>query len=358
MSEEEDSDKEGQENEDEENEENENEEGEDEENEEGEDDEDEEGEDEEGEEEEDEEDDKKKKKKGKGKEKEKDKEKKDKDDTTKFEEKKLVPSSEIKIHVGNNTNNLPSFTFDKNYENFGQEANKSIWQILREINNDMDALTKKIDRTISSLPPVYVPPYTPPIPIDTNSLKQSLDEDDIEIKKLINKAAILSDQINKRPKLENKGMQSDDEIEYENKRTDLGYKTYYTDNEGMERNRFPYDPSKYKEYYDNIRNKTTYRNSNHSGGENNDMFNKGYSLRKQNSFNTNRIRKMDELYRGSNILDRPPMVYTQPESKPGLYSNQKDPELNQMNNYHQNKPFERYRPGNIDQAIDILLDKN
>ena len=109
---------------------------------------------------------------------------------------------------------------------------------------------------------------------------------------------------------EDKYCQSDDEIEYsynqqleENRSREEDYynKNYNTDNVNNLR-RFPYDPYKHLGYYNELRNNNEFR--------------------------------------------RRPLIYTQREN----YNNNN-------NNFRGNDlRFERYKPGSVSQAMDILLD--
>ena len=133
----------------------------------------------------------------------------------------------------------------------------------------------------------------------------------------------------------------------------------------------PYDPNRNLHYYNSLRN-----NSNNFGG-----FNNNNQINYRNEYQTSRVRKMDELYQGRgfgmNNMNRPPVIYTQNDNNQ-MDNRQYFNELNRSftrhkefgtgndnilnNNYNINndyggRPFERNRPGNISQAMDILLDK-
>lgn len=385
MSEEEEE-KEESENEDEEKEESENE---DEEKEEEENEEEEEGEDKESDEEEgeeDEDDDKKKKKKAKGKNKGKDKGKdKEKDKDKKKSDEKKEGANEINIEA-----NKDSF--------MSLAPTKSILQIISEINLDLDVISKKIDTT---MPVTNYQNYNINSITSANALKQSLDQEDYEIKRLIDEATQMTNQM-QRKGFENKCIQSDDEDEIEEERK----RSFYAEREKAEtqrqekyheqyRNKFPYDPDKYKDYYVDLKNRQPYREKNFEydigpqqrfarttyGGNFNSNYNT-YNTNNTDYYQGSRIKKMDELYRGNNFR-RVPMVYAQPESQPlpfrppeNGYQNDKPKNFGYNNNYgynngynrpvktelyqvnnNPNKPFERFRPGSISQAMDILLDK-
>ena len=307
MSEEEESNNEGEENEDEENEGEEKED--DEEGEEGEEKEDEEGEekeDEEGEEEEDSENDKKKKKK-KGKE-----SKEEKANLIKFPESKLEPRKEIKVDLNTNNNNSNIFFNVNDITMANIVTKKTSLQILMEISADMDLLSSHLEKVlpplskynkITNIPNYSIPISYPKIP--------NYDEEDLEIKRLINKANELSNHSivskkeneNKEVKLyEDKGCQSEDEME----------------NNEMNQNE---EEKTQQESYNNGKNMNRTYHSLH------------------NNFNGN-INSGPTFYRGNNIFRRQPIIYTQPES----------------NDIDKNR-YQRYRPENINQAMNILLDK-
>ena len=219
---------------------------------------------------------------------------------------------------------------------------KSTLQLLMEISSEMDSLSSHLEQVLPN-PIKYnidykitnainnIPTYTPP----TN-----LDQEDLEIKKLINKANEMTNNsiLNKKSEINNsinnevktyedKGCQSEDEfensyrnIQNENEKTQ---KDYYNNNFGN--GRFPYDPYKHLDYYNDLRNNNGNNVNNFEG----------------------RVRRYDEFY---NTFRRNPVIYSQPESFDNNYQN-----------YNTNRemplPFQRYRPGSINQAMDILLDK-
>ena len=332
MSEEE-SNNENEENEDEENgdEENEGEEKEDEENDdeenEGEENEDDENEDEEGEENEDDEEEEnedKKKKKGKKKDnKKEEKKKEDKPQSSKFSEDKLLPSKEIKMDLNLNSSNSNNNIFfngnDITLANIGPPK-KSTLQLLLEISTEMDTLSTHLEKVLPS------PTYNK---IDYNlntfsyPINNNLDNQDLEIKNLIEKANALTNKsiLNKNKEengesnhiktYEDKCCQSDDEIEnsynqqMEENKSREEFNNNYNNNYNYYNRKFPYDPYKHIDYYNDL------KNSNN----------------------------------GNNLYRRRPFIYSQPEIN---------------NNYNYNGydvPYERYKSGNIEKAMDILLDK-
>jgi len=335
MSEEEESNNENEENEDEEGEENEGEEKEDEENDdeenEGEENEDDENEDEEGEEneddEEDEEDEDKKKKKGKKKDKKEEKKKNEKPEQSKFSEDKLMPSKEIKMDLNLNSSNSNNNIFfngnDITLANIGPPK-KSTLQLLLEISTEMDTLSTHLEKVLPS--PSYsnidYNPNTFSYPINNN-----MDNQDLEIKNLIEKANALTNKsiLNKNKEengeanhiktYEDKCCQSDDEIEnsYNQQMEENRSREEFNNNYNYNNRRFPYDPYKHIDYYNDL------KNSNN----------------------------------GNNLYRRRPFIYSQPEN---------NNKYNYNNNFNNNYngyvvPFERYKSGNIEKAMDILLDK-
>ena len=325
---------EGEENEDDEGEGEENEDDEEKEDEEGEEKEDEEGEEKEDEEEEEDEEDDKKKKKGKKGKKKKEKEEKKENETeeqkpqqsSKFSEDKLHPSKEIKMDL--NLNNLNSSNSNNIYFNGNDitlaniaPPKKTTLQLLSEISTEMDTLSTHLEEVLPKENPLK---YNVMYPISNTVLSPNIaypnDNQDLEIKKLIEKAnSLTSDSIlnkkreengeNKVKTFEDKCCQSDDEIEYsyhqqleENKSREE--EDYYNNNYNGDynRRRFPYDPYKHLGYYNELRNNNEFR--------------------------------------------RRPLIYTQREN----YNNNN-------NNFRGNDlRFERYKPGSVSQAMDILLD--
>ena len=317
---------EGEENEDDENEGEENEEGEEKEDDENEGEENEEGEEKEDDEEEDEEDNKKKKKGKKDKKKEnkeetkKENEEQQPQQSSKFSEDKLLPSKEIKMDLNLNNLNNSNIYFNGNditLANIGPPK-KSTLQLLTEISTEMDTLSSHLEEV---LPPIkfnidYTPQYNTNN-INSISYPVNLDNQDLEIKKLIEKAndltnnSILNKKVEENGNIktyEDKCCQSDDEIENsynqqleENKSKDE-LNNYNNYNNNYNTRRFPYDPYKHVDYYNELKN-----------NNNNNLYRRRPLIYSQNDYNNN--------YRGNDI------------------------------------PFERYKQGSISQAMDILLDK-
>lgn len=347
----------------EENEEEEDEEGEENEDEEGEENEDEEGEEEEDDEENEEDEDENKEEGNK-------KEKGKNASQTKFDDNKLIQANEIKIDLPNGT--------EETFTMANIKHPKSIFAILDEINSEMDTLSKKLNSTLSFIESKFI------------------EKENYDLQQVLNKADQLTKEIELMESLdkrtENKCIQSDQEdIYYHNTshhsspRNSLGnempvnnvpvvpmaqqypYYPSYPQNEVYS----PYDPNRNLHYYNSLRN-----NNNNFGRFNNDVNQMNY----RDGYQTTRVRRMDELYQGRgfgmNNMNRLPVIYSQNENNQ-MDNRQYFNELNRSftrqkefgtgtdnitnNNYNINnyggRPFERNRPGNISQAMDILLDK-
>ena len=204
---------------------------------------------------------------------------------------------------------------------------KTTLQLLSEISTEMDTLSTHLEEVLPKEKPLkynVMYPINNPI-ISSNDIPYPDDKQDLEIKKLIDRAnELTNDSILYKKREENgeskiktyedKCCQSDDEIELsynqqleENRSREEDYynRNYNTDNINSVR-RFPYDPYKHLGYYNDLRN-------------NNDF----------------RRRSLGQMQRGYN---------------------------NNYNNYRNNfrgndTNFERYKPGSVAQAMDILLDK-
>ena len=297
----------------------------------------EEGEEKEDEEEEDDEEDDKKKKKGKkgGKknDKEEKKEKEEEKPNSKFSEDKLHPSKEIKMDLNLNTSNSNNIYFNGNDITLANipPPKKTTLQLLTEISTEMDTLSTHLEDVLPKEKPLK---YNVMYPISNTIISPTdipypNDKQDLEIKKLIERANELTNDsiLNKKREengetkiktYEDKCCQSDDEIEYsynqqleENRSREEDYynKNYNTDNVNNLR-RFPYDPYKHLGYYNDLRN-------------NNDF----------------RRRSLGQIQRGYN------------NNINNINNN------NYRNNFKGNDvTFERYKPGSVAQAMDILLD--
>ena len=332
---------------------------------------------EEGDEEEDEDDEEggKKKKKGKKKgeadeEKKDDEEKKENgaDTQNKFPETKLSPTKEIKMDLNLNLNNSDNLFFNGNevtLVNFIPK--KSTLQLLMEISMDMDALTSHLEKVLP--PPIrynidykidnYKYNYVTNIPSISMPIIQNYslppvpnyDQEDLEIRKLISKANEMTNNsilnknsnievnrntnTNERKILEDKGCQSDEEMEnsYQKQNDDNDY----NENNVNGRRRFPYDPNKHLEYYNDLRHN-----------------------RDENRYNFRR-RRMDDFY-GTDNFRRHTGKFSESDIYYNKYNyknngNEKNFRTEYNDRGDKYNDFQRHRPGNINQAMDILLDK-
>jgi hypothetical protein len=226
---------------------------------------------------------------------------------------------------------------------------KSTLQLLMEISSEMDMLTSHLEKVLPSPSTRFNIDYKIindiPNQLYTPSPVSNFDQEDLEIKKLINKANEMTNNsiLNKRnyegnnsinnnevKSFEDKGCQSDDEYETsfrnqqsENNRIQYDYNNYNNNRNGN----FPYDPYKHLDYYNDLRN---------NNGNNYD----------------DRTKRMDNFYNRNR-----PVVYSQPESS-HIHSmrNLNSPRINNESN-NRDFPFQRYKPRNIDHAMDILLGK-
>ena len=202
---------------------------------------------------------------------------------------------------------------------------KTTIQLLMEISTEMDTLSSHMETAL----PIRKITYTPTTNNIANnpmtnsySIIANIDKDDLEIKNLIEKANQLtnnSKNIKKEEEIktyEDKGCQSEDEIENDGENEDKGYQDYYNNNG----NKFPYDPNKHLEYYKDLQiNKQVQTNSNNINTLNN--------INNTVSHNDTRVKKMEDLYNRTNSIRRQPIIYTQPET-----SNRN---INLNNNYNQ-----------------------
>ena len=243
---------------------------------------------------------------------------------------------------------------------------KSTLQLLMEISSEMDALTTHLDQVLPS-PTRYnidYPISNPIINIPTTPIIQNIslppvpnyDQEDLEIKKLINKANEMTNNSilhksnnidinnimsnnNENKIYEDKGCQSDDEIEnnYNNnhKEDDRTQQEYYNDSENYRNGkRYPYDPYKHLDYYNDLRN-------NYNGNYEN-----------QFPYGDN-----NKFYRRNNSFRRNQNMYSQPEFNNNVNTMRNMNYQNIRKDNNRDMEFQRYKPESINQAMDILLDK-
>jgi hypothetical protein len=206
---------------------------------------------------------------------------------------------------------------------------KSTLQLLNEISSDMDILSFHLEKVLPSPKLFNINSNIVNISNNISSFPiPNLDKENFEIKNLIDKAnnmvnnSILNSKndinnsINKEVKTyEDKGCQSDEELDNNySEQNGNEHQDYYNNNI-----RFPYDPYKHLDYYHDLRN-----NGNYYRGNNNAFRRLGY-LSEQN-VNNGQIRNIN--YK----------VYN-------------------TGNNNREFQFQRYKPGSITQAMDILLEK-
>ena len=282
---------------------------------------------------------------------------------------------DLNLNLNNNfNNNFDNIFFNGNDITMANIIpKKSSLQLLMEISSEMDLLSSHLEKVLPS-PIKYNIDYSitninniPTVPIIQNlplPPVPNYDQEDLEIRKLINKANEITNNSILNPKnndinnsisskkeikiFEDKGCQSDEEIEnsYNNRQNDNDrtQQEYYNDNEKLRNGiRFPYDPYKHIDYYNDLRN---------NNNENN-----GNQIPYSDNFRGKRI---DDLYRGNNSFRRRnPVIYSQPESNKNQFNTMRNMNYHNYNDENNNRDmeFHRYRPGNINQAMDILLDK-
>ena len=324
---------------------------------------------EEKEEEEDEDGDKKKKKKkdkkgkkDKGKTK---KEAKEKDGKKEQKKENTFPDKNPKFETVSTGNNI---LFNGNDITVGNIApKKTTIQLLMEISTDMESLSSHIDKTmpIKPIPPVILNNYSDINNNYTNMANISfahLDKEDLEIKQLINKANELSNmsKINRQNEIktfENKLCQSDEDNDNEFYNQEEEKETYNNDinynNINERRNDFPYDPYKHLGYYNNLKNRNRQLNNNNFNNyQNKERKNYGYNKNNNASFNSLRVKKMDELYNLPNNTKKQPIIYTQPQSNSNTMRNR------MVNKYNENFDLNEMNNTNNKNGRDNLSDKN
>ena len=248
--------------------------------------------------------------------------------------------------------------------NIKTERPKNIFTILSEINSEMDALSSELNTTLSFID------------------NRNIDRENEEMRQLLNKATQLTkdiDLMESIPKsVENKCIQSDNEDynsspeprknTYENQDNNSPKMSYQRQYEYDNKKEPPFDPNKNKYYYSTL-GSNSIQNNNYN--YQNQMMSNRYP-----NFNTSRVKRMDELYQGKQFSNRMPIIYSQNEVNGSRTFDRGNNNLNgsfrinnnnnTMSGYNSNneygnnqgqRPFERYKPGSISQAMDILLDK-
>ena len=195
-----------------------------------------------------------------------------------------------------------------------------------EISTEMESLSSHIDKTIPIRPyePVTTNNYNYNDNYMANMTFHNMDKEDLEIKQLINQANELSN----RSKLNNNFNQIKSyEDKYCHSEEDNNNNEYYNQEDEKEpfennninynninekRNEFPYDLNRHLGYYNYLKNNNKQINSNNY--QNRQKNNYGHNQNNNATFNSLRVKKMDELYNLPSNTRKQPIIYTQPQS--------------------------------------------
>ena len=179
------------------------------------------------------------------------------------------------------------------------------------------------------------------------------------MKELLNRASQIVKEIDKmenipKPIQVDKGIQSDQDdgyrlsqnIQYNHNNSPPRY-----DNREYDERQLPYDPEKNKSYYSSLNN-----------SNNNIIQNLPNSRR---VFNSTRVKRMDNLYQGRQS-NRTPFIYSQIEMNGSYPTNDSFGKVTNNNSSYgysqmpgpQPRQYERYRPGNVSNSMDILLNNH
>ena len=337
----------------------------------------EEGENEENENEE-EEDDNKKKKKGK-------KNKEEKKEIEKVSKDKLIETNEVKMDANNN--NEINFTMGNISSS---DRQKTISEILSEVNYEMDFLSKQIDNNFINL---NYPKFS-----YSNYNNYNKENDDYQsLLMRVKELTTIIDNENLKDNNYVKNNIYDDILLNQGMEIQNNFNNYHNRNNNI----FPYDPNRNKEYYSSLNSNNynnfhnnNFNNNNNYSNFNNNNYNNNYNNNNlhlnsnpnqnlhsrnlnnniplssnqnnhtvsTNFYNTSRIRRMDELYRTNrnNNPNRKPIIYSQmgnPQNINIPLKNTQEDFKNKNNLISNQNNFERYKPGSISQAMNILLDK-
>jgi hypothetical protein len=135
---------------------------------------------------------------------------------------------------------------------------------------------------------------------------------------------------------DNKGIQSDEDNDNEFYNQEEEKETFNNNNINYNnvnerRNDFPYDPYKHLGYYNNLKNNNRQINNNNINNyQNRERKNYGYNKNNNASFNSLRVKKMDELYNLPRNTKKQPIIYTQPQSNSNTMRNR------MVNKYNEN----------------------
>ena len=312
------------------------------------------------------------------------KKKEEKKEKEKVSKDKFKETNEVKIDVNNN--NEINFTMG----NISlSDRQKTISEILSEVNYEMDFLSKQIDNNFINL---NYPKFS-----YSNYNNYNKENDDYQsLLMRVKELTRIIDNENLKGNNYIKNNIDDDILFNKGMKIQNNFNNYQNKNNNIS----PYDPNRNKEYYsslnsnnynnfhnNNFNNNNNYsnlNNNNYNNNYNNNInlnTNENHSLNSRNLnnniplssnqnnhtvstnfYNTSRIRKMDELYRTNknNNENRKPRIYSQmgnPQNINIPLKNIQENITNKNNLISNQNNFERYKPGNITQAMNILLDK-
>ena len=287
----------------------------------------------------------------------------------KFETDKLVLSKETKVEVNNNNNSVNGINYTMGNVPV-TDRQKSLSEIISEVNFEMDGLSKQIEKNFINLNYNTNTNYHPII----NKNDDNLDNLFIKAKELtriIDNENLKDNNYITSYKNNNDNYLLNQEMEYPFQNNNQ-YKS------SLNNNPYPYDPNKNKEYYSSLNNLNNNMNNinlnNQFSNINRNLDNLApYSLNQNlnmntntninintntNMFNSSRIKRMDDLYRSN--LNKKPKIYSQSINPKNINIPIEKPQQQfQFNNNFNSgqRNFERIKPQSINQAVNILLDK-
>ncbi len=287
----------------------------------------------------------------------------------KFETDKLVLSNETKVDFNNNNNIVNGINYTMGNVPV-TDRQKSLSEIISEVNFEMDGLSKQIEKNFINLNYNTNTNYHPII----NKNDDNLDNLFIKAKELtriIDNENLKDNNYITSYKNNNDNFLLNQEIDYPFQNNNQ-YKS------SLNNNPYPYDPNKNKEYYSSLNTLTNNMNNvnlnNQFSNINRNLDNlTPYSLNQNlnmntntntnintntNMFNSSRIKRMDDLYRSN--LNKKPKIYSQSINPKNINIPIEKPQQQfQFNNNFNSgqRNFERIKPQSINQAVNILLDK-
>ena len=287
----------------------------------------------------------------------------------KFETDKLVLSNETKVEVNNNNNSVNGINYTMGNVPV-TDRQKSLSEIISEVNFEMDGLSKQIEKNFINLNYNTNTNYHPIINknddnLDTLFIKAK------ELTRIIDNENLKDNNYITSYKNNNDNFLLNQEIDYPFQNNNQ-YKS------SLNNNPYPYDPNKNKEYYSSLNNLNNNMNNinlnNQFSNINRNLDNlTPYSLNQNlnmntntntnintntNMFNSSRIKRMDDLYRSN--LNKKPKIYSQSINPKNINIPIEKPQQQfQFNNNFNSgqRNFERIKPQSINQAVNILLDK-